>query len=666
MSFLKNASLKIINLPRFAKKTIAIVIDIGLCILCVWLAFYLRLEQFIKFNDKTIIAALASIFLAIPIFWLFGLYKAMFRFVGSSIIFTVAIATLTYSLFYFSIIGIYVVQGVPRSVGIIQPLLLFLGISISRILIRNLFVSTFHSKIYKNKKNVLIYGAGSAGRLLLSSLENSPEMNMAGFLDDDKQFHNQIIFGYNVYNPLKIKKIIISKNIELVLLALPLIDRNKRNKIIENLTKYKIRVKTIPNIQDIVNGKISVSDIKDLTIEDLLSREQVKPNIDLLSKDIALRNVLVTGAGGSIGSELCRQIIKLKPKTLILLDLNEFALYKIREEIINKSPNLKTICLLANVQNSEKLNEVFKTFKIDTVYHTAAYKHVDLVEENICEGIKNNVYGTFQIAKIAIKYNVSKFVLVSSDKAVRPTNIMGASKRLAEICIQAFYHNQNISSDSKNKFTKFVIVRFGNVLQSSGSVIPKFKKQINKGGPITLTHPEITRYFMSVTEASQLVIQAGAMSESCEVFVLDMGESVRIKDIAVKMIRFSGFSVKDEINVDGDIEIKITGLRPGEKLFEELLIGNNPQKTIHEKIFKAQDPYILFDKLKLELDKLLVLLEKNQVAEVKEMLIKLIPTYRSNSKIVDNIYSEQLNLTNEIKTINFNQEENKLIKINSK
>jgi FlaA1/EpsC-like NDP-sugar epimerase len=666
MSFLKNASLKIINLPRFAKKTIAIVIDIGLCILCVWLAFYLRLEQFIKFNDKTIIAVLASIFLAIPIFWLFGLYKAMFRFVGSSIIFTVAIATLTYSLFYFSIIGIYVVQGVPRSVGIIQPLLLFLGISISRILIRNLFVSTFHSKIYKNKKNVLIYGAGSAGRLLLSSLENSPEMNMAGFLDDDKQFHNQIIFGYNVYNPLKIKKIIISKNIELVLLALPLIDRNKRNKIIENLTKYKIRVKTIPNIQDIVNGKISVSDIKDLTIEDLLSREQVKPNIDLLSKDIALRNVLVTGAGGSIGSELCRQIIKLKPKTLILLDLNEFALYKIREEIINKSPNLKTICLLANVQNSEKLNEVFKTFKIDTVYHTAAYKHVDLVEENICEGIKNNVYGTFQIAKIAIKYNVSKFVLVSSDKAVRPTNIMGASKRLAEICIQAFYHNQNISSDSKNKFTKFVIVRFGNVLQSSGSVIPKFKKQINKGGPITLTHPEITRYFMSVTEASQLVIQAGAMSESCEVFVLDMGESVRIKDIAVKMIRFSGFSVKDEINVDGDIEIKITGLRPGEKLFEELLIGNNPQKTIHEKIFKAQDPYILFDKLKLELDKLLVLLEKNQVAEVKEMLIKLIPTYRSNSKIVDNIYSEQLNLTNEIKTINFNQEENKLIKINSK
>jgi len=666
MSFLKNASLNIINLPRFAKKTIAIVIDICLCILCVWLAFYLRLEQFIKFNDKTIIAVLASIFLAIPIFWLFGLYKAMFRFVGSSIIFTVAIATLTYSLFYFSIIGIYVVQGVPRSVGIIQPLLLFLGISISRILIRNLFVSTFHSKIYKNKKNVLIYGAGSAGRLLLSSLENSPEMNMAGFLDDDKQFHNQIIFGYNVYNPLKIKKIIISKNIELVLLALPLIDSNKRNKIIENLTKYKLRVKTIPNIQDIVDGKISVSDIKDLTIEDLLSREQVKPNIDLLSKDVALRNVLVTGAGGSIGSELCRQIIKLKPKTLILLELNEFALYKIREEIINKSPNLKTIFLLANVQNSEKLNEVFKTFKIDTVYHTAAYKHVDLVEENICEGIKNNVYGTFQIAKIAIKYNVSKFVLVSSDKAVRPTNIMGASKRLAEICIQAFYHNQNISSDSKNKFTKFVIVRFGNVLQSSGSVIPKFKKQINKGGPITLTHPEITRYFMTVTEASQLVIQAGAMSESCEVFVLDMGESVRIKDIAVKMIRFSGFSVKDEINVDGDIEIKITGLRPGEKLFEELLIGDNPQKTIHEKIFKAQDPYILFDKLKLELDKLLVLLEKNQVAEVKEMLIKLIPSYRSNSKIVDNIYSEQFNLTNEIKTINFNQEENKLIKINSK
>ena len=311
----------------------------------------------------------------------------------------------------------------------------------------------------------------------------------------------------------------------MVLLALPSINRIKRNQIIENLNKHKIIVKTLPSIQDIVDGKISVSDIKDLTIEDLLNREQVKPNLKLLNKNIHSKVVLVTGAGGSIGSELCRQIIKLNPKMLLLIELNEFALYKISEELKDLAPHLKILPFLINAQNSLRLNYVFETFKINTVYHTAAYKHVPLVEENICEGIKNNVFGTLSIAQISMKYNVSNFVLISSDKAVRPTNIMGASKRLAEICVQGLYSNQV-------KNTKFAIVRFGNVLQSSGSVIPKFKKQIREGGPVTLTHPDVTRYFMSITEASQLVIQAGAMSDGCEVFVLDMGESIKIKDLS--------------------------------------------------------------------------------------------------------------------------------------
>ena len=651
MSILSKTSENIINLPRYAKRTMGIIIDLGLCILCTWLAFYLRLEQFIQINDVTILAVLISIFLAIPIFWLVGLYKTMFRVVGSSIVLTVVIATLAYGLLYFAVIGIYGIKGVPRSIGIIQPVLLFLGILSSRVIIKYLYISNFIFKDSKKKKNLLIYGAGSAGRQLLASLENNLEMKVVGFLDDNQQFHNQILLGQTVYDPLKLNKLINKKDIDLVLLALPSITRLKRNRIIDSLNKYKIVVKTLPSIQDIVDNKISVSDIKDLTIEDLLSREQVRPNLDLLSKNINSKVVLVTGAGGSIGSEISRQILKLKPKKLLLLELNEFALYKISEELKNITPYLKIIPLLINIQNSSRVEEVFKTFKVDTVYHAAAYKHVPLVEENICESVKNNVFGTLLMAEIALKYNVFNFFLISSDKAVRSTNIMGATKRLAEICVQALYSN-------RNKHTKFAIVRFGNVLQSSGSVIPKFKQQIKEGGPITLTHPEVTRYFMTITEASQLVIQAGAMSEACEVFVLDMGKSVKIKELIYKMIKLSGLVVKDAENLDGDIGIKITGLRPGEKLYEELLIGDNPQKTFHEKIQKAQDSFIPYDQLKIDLDNLSALLENNNITDVKDMLKKLIPSYQSNSKIVDHIYEEQLNFKNDFKssTIDNNQE----------
>jgi FlaA1/EpsC-like NDP-sugar epimerase len=642
-NYIKEFSRSILDLHRYPKRAIAMITDVGLCILFTWLAFYLRLEEFIKINDVTILAVLISISLAIPIFWLSGLYKMIFRFAGLSIILTVALASLAYGLLYFSVISIYGIQGIPRSIGIIQPMLLFLGISSSRVIIRYVFDNILTENI-KNKKNVLIYGAGNAGRQLLTSLENNLEMKVVGFLDDNQKFHNQILLGQTIYDPSKTEKLINKKNINLVLLALPSISRIKRNQIIDDLNKYKIMVKTLPSIQDIVNGKISISDIKDSTIEDLLNREQVEPNLELLSKNINSKVVLVTGAGGSIGSEISRQIIKLKPKKLLLLELNEFALYKINEELKNIIPNLKIIPLLMNIQNSSRLNEVFKTFKVDTVYHAAAYKHVPLVEENICESVKNNVFGTFLTAQVAIQNNVSSFVLISSDKAVRATNIMGASKRLAEICVQSLYHNQN-------RNIKFAIVRFGNVLESSGSVIPKFKRQIKQGGPVTLTHPDVTRYFMTITEASQLVIQAGAMSEDCEVFVLDMGKSVKIKDLIYKMIKLSGLTVKDTKNLEGDIEIKTTGLRPGEKLYEELLLGDNPQKTFHEKIQKAHDPFIPFDQLIIDLDNLTVLLEENRVAKVKDMLCKLIPSYQSNSKIVDHFYEEQLNLKDSVESL---------------
>ena len=657
MLILSTASKNIINLPRYAKRTIAIILDIGLCILCTWLAFYLRLEQFIKINDVTILAAIISILIAIPIFWLTGLYKTMLRFAGPSIIFTVFIAIINYSLLYFSVIGIFGIQGIPRSIGILQPVLLFLAISSSRIIIKYLFAGSNTFKNSKIKKNILIYGAGAAGRQILTSLENNPEMKVVGFLDDNTQFHAQIVLGQTVYNPSKIDKLIYEKNIDTVLLALPKISRQKRNQIIDILNKYKITVKTLPSIQDIFDGKISLSDIKDLTIEDLLNREQVEPNLELLSKNINSKVIMVTGAGGSIGSEISRQIIKLKPKKLLLLELNEFALYNIYEELKNINQNLPIIPLFANIQDRSKIEELFQIFKVDTVYHAAAYKHVPLVEENICESIKNNVLGTYLIAEIALKYNVPNFVLISSDKAVRPTNMMGASKRLAEIIIQALFDNQK-------KQSQFAIVRFGNVLESSGSVIPKFKKQIKSGGPVTLTHPEVTRYFMTITEASQLVIQAGAMSRGCEVFILEMGESIKIKDLIDKMIKLSGLTIKDERNLDGDIEIKIIGLRPGEKLYEELLIGNNPQKTFHKKIQKAQEPFIPFEKLKIDLDNLSRLLKNNKVSEVKEMICKLVPSYQSNSKIIDHAYMEQSYFEDQSKSsLKVENKSNKVIRI---
>ncbi len=659
MSIYKELSKNMINLPRYAKKTMAIITDVGLCILTTWLAFYLRLEQFIKINDVTIFAVLISISLSIPIFWLSGLYKTMFRFLSPTIILSVAFASFTYGLLYFAIIGIYAIPGIPRSIGIIQPLLLFLGIASSRVIIKYFYMNSVNIKNFKNKKNVLIYGAGNAGRQLLANLENNLEMKVVGFLDDNFEFHGQTILGQIVFDPTKIDKLVYTKNIDEVLLALPSITRQRRNQIIDSLNKYKIIVKTLPSIQDIVGGKISVSDIKDLTIEDLLNREQVQPNLELLSKNVKSKVVMITGAGGSIGSEISRQIMKLQPKKLLLLELNEYALYKISEELKNINKNLIIIPLLVNIQNLSRIEEIFKIFKINTVYHAAAYKHVPLVEENICESVKNNVFGTLSVAQCAIKHNVDNFVLISSDKAVRSTNIMGATKRLAEICIQSLYDNQN-------KKTKFAIVRFGNVLESSGSVIPKFKQQIRSGGPVTLTHQDVTRYFMTITEASQLVIQAGAIVEGCEVFVLDMGESVKIRDLIDKMIKLSGLTIKDAQNVNGDIEIQIIGLRPGEKLYEELLIGENPKKTYHEKIHKAQDSFIPFNKLKIDLDDLSDLLEENRIANIKDMLCKLVTSYQSNSKIVDHVYEEQLNINDSLKSSSSaNNQENKVIRIKS-
>ena len=631
-------SSKLISLLRYSRRAIIIIIDIILCIFSAWFALNIFLEEITLSIDINTILFIAPTLLAIPIFWFMGLYQTINRLTDVTIIIPLFKSIFIYGFFYLLIIWFYDLPGVPESFGVIQPIILFFVITCSRILIKNILNRGLRYRISSKKKNVLIYGAGGAGRQLILALENSPEYQVVGFLDDDDRLHKQSLLGHKVNNLSKLDKLIQAKDVDYIFLAMPSIGRSKRNQILKNLNKYQIIVKTLPSISEIIDGSINISDIKDLDIDDLLNRSEVKPDTGLLNENIYLKNVLVTGAGGSIGSELCRQIINLKPRKLLILELNEFALYKIHDELKNYKSDSEIISLLINAQEQSKLETIFETFKVDTVYHAAAYKHVPLVEENICEGVKNNVFSTLSIANASILKKVSNLVLISSDKAVRPTNIMGASKRLSELCMQGLYHNR------KDNFTRFSIVRFGNVLESSGSVIPKFKKQIKEGGPVTLTHEDVTRYFMTVQEAAQLVIQAGAMGKNSEVFVLDMGESVKIRDLIYKMITLSGLTIKDQKNPSGDIEVKIIGLRPGEKLFEELLIGDNPQKTKHSKIQKIDDPFIPFENLEKDLNNLKILLDENDSMGVKNFLRNLIQSYKPHSKIVDHIYVEKMAL----------------------
>ena len=407
----------------------------------------------------------------------------------------------------------------------IQPLILYLFVSFSRLGIRFLYKKTQLIK-YKNfiLPNALIYGAGSAGRQLFYALDQSLNMSVVGFVDDNKELHGRLLYGKYIFPPSNLRNLIKSKKVTHILLAMPSVSRNRQKEIISNIDKYNLTIRKLPSVSDLIEGKVKTLDIKELDVEDILHRDQIKPNIELLSKNVNSKVVLITGAGGSVGSELSRQILKLHPKKILLLEVSEFALYEIYSRLNDimektKIENVKIIPLIGSIQDKIRMEDIIKQFNPDTIYHSAAYKHVPLIEENIYEGIKNNVFGTLNIAKISLKQKVKNFILISSDKAVRPTNIMGASKRLAEICIQSLFNK------FPNNNTKFSIVRFGNVIDSSGSVIPKFRKQILDGGPITLTHPDVTRYFMTIPEAAELVIQASAMSEGSEVFLLDMGKT---------------------------------------------------------------------------------------------------------------------------------------------
>ncbi len=654
----------ILSLPRNAKILVALLNDAALCVISLWIAFYLRIDQFVSLRENILFIALISIFLALSIFWFSGLYRTVFRYTGRSSLVSISVAVSIYGFSYMAIITIYGINGIPRSIGILQPLILFFAICITRLgALPLLGIVDENNKILNLNPKVLIYGAGSAGRQLASALEIAGEMKVLGFIDDDKLLHDQVLQGNKIYSTKNLNKVINLKKITHVLLAMPSINRNKRLEIIKKISIYNVVVKTLPTVSDLIEERVTTSDIRELDVEDILGRDQVLPNIQLLTKNISSKIVMVSGAGGSIGSELCRQIIKLNPEKLILIEISEYGLYQIQSELedlnnkLTLDKKIEIIPLLASVQDRSRLEKIFKIYKPNTVYHAAAYKHVPLVEENICAGLKNNVIGTLVIAETAIKESVSDFVLISSDKAVRPTNVMGASKRLAELCLQALFHS------SKNSITKLCMVRFGNVLNSSGSVIPLFKKQIKNGGPVTLTHPDVSRYFMTIPEAVQLVIQAGAMAKGSDVFVLDMGKPVKIKDLIKKIISLSGLTVKNDQNPDGDISIKVIGLRPAEKLYEELLLGDNPQPTEHAKIQKAQDTYIPWNKLRPDLENLETLINYNNISEILFLLKKLVNGYSWDGRIVDKVFQQQEVKYNYSKNNNYEIEDSKVIKI---
>jgi FlaA1/EpsC-like NDP-sugar epimerase len=656
-------------LPRSVKRGMVLALDAALCVLTVWLAFYLRSGVWVSMAGPAIVAVVASVVLALPVFITSGLYRAIFRYSGLPAMVAVARAMVLYGIAFAAIFTFLGVEGVPRTVGLIQPMLLLLLVGASRAAARVWLGGLYHQQLRKAAlPQALIYGAGSAGRQLASAMANSPEIRVVGFLDDDDRLHGHVLNGLPIHNPGDLTEILSVSPITDVLLALPSVSRQRRNDILNTLKPHKVAVRTLPGLSDIATGKVSLSDVRELDIDDLLGREPVKPNGLLLNLNTHHKTVLVTGAGGSIGSELCRQILKTNPKQLLLVEMSEFALYQIHQELQallagerpsvadpeegatkaldstleaadSSQAEIEIVPLLASVCDEVRMHEIMDTWKPYTVYHAAAYKHVPLVEHNPAEGVRNNVWGTRVCAEAAMRHSARNFVLVSTDKAVRPTNIMGATKRLAEMVLQALAEvNAAVAAQggrAPTAKTTFSMVRFGNVLGSSGSVVPLFREQIKNGGPITLTHADITRYFMTIPEAAQLVVQAGAMGQGGDVFVLDMGQPVKIIDLARRMVELSGMTVRDEQHPDGDIELTVTGLRPGEKLYEELLIGDNPKPTQHPRIMKAHEQFLSWSDLEQKLNALSIAMSVNDVPVIRGMLQELVSGYQPSGEVVD-------------------------------
>ncbi|PLQ01553.1 polysaccharide biosynthesis protein [Cupriavidus pauculus] len=600
MNFL---TIPLLALPRAAKRFVVVVLDLCLALVSVWAAFYLRIDQTgLPVLQQGWVYLLAPM-LAFPIFVRLGLYRAIFRYTGMAALFSTAKAVGLYGALFFSVLLLLKLDGVPRSMGLIQPMLFLLLVGASRALAR-FWLAGNMAKILSHEGRLLIYGAGDAGVQTASALAITRQYLLLGFIDDDPAKIGRTINGLDIYAPDDVPDAVDRMGVTDILLAIPSMGRAQRNAVIDKLREVPVHVRTLPGMADLASGRVTIRDIQELDIEDLLGRSPVPPDAALLARNLGGKTVLVTGAGGSIGSELCRQIVLERPRQLVLVEHNEFGLYSIHHELErmlgDHQLQTEVIPLLASVANLRRMREICTEFRPATVYHAAAYKHVPLVEGNAAEGIMNNVFGTLNMARAAMESQAENFVLVSTDKAVRPTNVMGASKRMAELALQAMAASPAVDycaldpepcGEVRNR-TVFAMVRFGNVLGSSGSVVPLFRRQLAEGSPLTVTHEEVTRYFMTIPEAAQLVLQAGAMAHGGEVFVLDMGQSVKIMDLARRMIQLSGLTLRDKQHPGGDVEIQITGLRPGEKLYEELLIGDNPEPTAHQRIMKAREEFV--------------------------------------------------------------------------
>jgi FlaA1/EpsC-like NDP-sugar epimerase len=628
----------ILYLSRNLKRLLFVLFDVVALIVCCWLSFVLRYDDWTANGFVHWPSYFIAPMVAIPIFIRMGLYRAVIRYIGHKALWTavkaISIAILVWAVCT-HLLGLQFI--VPRSVILIFWFISIVVIGGSRMIARWIILHKFPGGDQKAKtqsERVIIYGAGAAGRQMATALYHSKEFSAVAFVDDDECLKGGDIHGIRVYMPDQIEDVIEKFDVNAILLALPSASRLRRREIVNSLVSFNLRVLTLPGLSDIAGGKISVNDVQEIDIADLLGRDEVKPDQALLDACIKNQSVMVTGAGGSIGSELCRQILQQKPSCMVLYELSEFALYSIEHELrILVGDSIQLIPILGNVLDKKHLVTVLKRYQVATLYHAAAYKHVPLVESNIVAGVHNNLFGTYFTAEAAISCNVKNFVLISTDKAVRPANVMGASKRFSELLLQALSKREEGVSP-----IRFAMVRFGNVLGSSGSVIPLFKKQIHSGGPVTVTHPEITRYFMTIPEAAALVIQAGFMGTSGDVFVLDMGEPVKIKSLAKKMINLAGLSVRDEKNPDGDIEIVYSGLRDGEKLYEELLIGGEVLETEHPMIMRAEEVMLPWEELKPVLDCMACALDEYDCERVRQLLLDTVNGYAPQHEIRDLMY----------------------------
>lgn len=633
---------RILELPRIVKRGIIICIDVVMVIFSFWLSYWLRLDEQTAFLSAPMwfAAAILTIF-TVFIFIRIGLYRAVLRYVSAKIMLLIPVGILASTL-SLVVISYSLSIMLPRTVVGIYFLVLLLLTSGSRLLFRMIL-----NYGVKGSAPVLIYGAGESGRQLLPALMQAKEYFPVAFVDDNPRLHKAVIHGVTVYPSDKLSYLVDRYGIKKILLAMPSVSKSQRQKVITRLEHLPCEVLSIPGMVDLVEGRAQISNLKKVSIDDLLGRDPVAPDAKLMAENITGKAVMVTGAGGSIGSELCRQIVRYKPAKLVLFELSEYALYAIEKELSalcdKEVLNVPVIPLLGSVQRQNRLQMVMKSFGIQTVYHAAAYKHVPLVEHNVVEGVRNNVFGTLYCAESAIESGVETFVLISTDKAVRPTNTMGTTKRLAELVLQAL--------SARQSQTRFCMVRFGNVLGSSGSVVPLFEKQIAQGGPVTLTHRDIIRYFMTIPEASQLVIQAGVMGHGGDVFVLDMGDPVKIYDLAKRMIRLSGLSVRDDKNPDGDIAIEVTGLRPGEKLYEELLIGDSVQGTSHPRIMTANEVMLPWQDLSLLLKELDQACHDFDHERIRSLLLQAPAAFNPTDDICDLVWQQKKSLLSQASNV---------------